>query len=446
MAGIGGPGMNGGTVLVAALLLVAAALVVWPVHSIRARRRRVLVTGRGSGGADPDDALMDWIRELGRTPEAPVDASGDSPTLGRPGGVPYQPATAAATSGRQTALGWPSRDVTGSPSWPGATRGPAGPMGPAGPTRPPTRRDPRRPAGTARPAATTPDTGRGGGTTVAAIERDSGAVEAGCRGEASGAVAAVGRGDGEDARRGELFGSATAEGRGEDVDRREYRSVGLADMTAGPSSAVTSVRATRSTARLLPLVGLVGGGVGAVVGGPVAAVAVAGYGMLAVRAVLRWRTNRRAERIRRRGLDQLCGLAADLRAGLSVPHALEVAVAGGWDDSDRLRQLTSAAVRLADRTGAPLAELVERIEADARATDRGLAAAAAQAAGARATGWLLAALPIGGIGLGYGIGVDPVAVLLHSTVGGVCAVLAVALQVVGLLWAERLGATPGRAG
>ncbi len=205
------------------------------------------------------------------------------------------------------------------------------------------------------------------------------------------------------------------------------------------------VRTKRSTARVLPVVGLLGGGVGAVVGGPVAAVALAGYGTLAVRAALRWRANRGAERDRRRGLDQLCGLAADLRAGLPIPHALDVTAVES-DGANRLRQLTSAAVRLADRTGAPLAELVERIEADARATDRGLAAAAAQAAGARATAWLLAALPIGGIGLGYGIGVDPMAVLLHSTVGGACAVAAVALQAVGLLWAERLGATPGRAG
>ncbi|MBM0232196.1 hypothetical protein JNW91_10175 [Micromonospora sp. STR1_7] len=190
------------------------------------------------------------------------------------------------------------------------------------------------------------------------------------------------------------------------------------------------------------MVGLVGAGVGAVIAGPVAGVAMGGYGTLVVRGLLRQRANRRAERVRRRGLDHLCGLAADLRAGLPVPPVIEIASTSG---SDRLRQLTSAAVRLADRTGAPLAELVERIEADARATDRGLAAAAAQAAGARATAWLLAALPVGGIGLGYGIGVDPVAVLLHSTVGGVCAVLAIALQVVGLLWAERLGATQGRA-
>lgn len=427
--------MTGGTVLVAALLLVAAALVAWPVHSIRARRRRVLTTGRGSGGADPDDALMEWIRELGRTPDGPVDGAGGSPTSGHPSGVPYQPQPTAGSSGRRTALGWPARDISGSPSRPGATGGPVGPSGPVGPTRPPTRRDPRRPAGTARPEAMTPDAGRGGGTSAVVI--DGGSVEAGRRSDASGAVTAVGRGDVEADRWGDTAGSVMAEGRA-DVD--------LADMTADGPSAVASARASRSPARVLPLVGLLGGGVGAVVGGPVAAVAVAGYCTLAVRAVLRWRANQRAERARRRGLDQLCGLAADLRAGLSVPHALEVAVAGQRDGPDRLRHLTSAAVRLADRTGAPLAELVERIEADARATDRGLAAAAAQAAGARATAWLLAALPIGGIGLGYGIGVDPVAVLLHSTVGGACAVLAVALQVVGLLWAERLGATPGRAG
>ncbi|MDG4778701.1 hypothetical protein O7614_03445 [Micromonospora sp. WMMD961] len=263
--------------------------------------------------------------------------------------------------------------------------------GPAGPTRPPARRDPRRPAGTARPESTNPEAG-----------------------------------------------STIVEARG-DVEHGDQQA---ADTMISGSSIVPRARTVRPTARVLPLAGLLGGGVGAVIGGPVAAVALASYGALAVRAVLRWRTNRRSEQVRRRGLDQLCGFAADLRAGLPVPPTLDVAVEG----PDRLRQLTSAAVRLADRTGAPLAELVERIEADARATDRGLAAAAAQAAGARATAWLLAALPVGGIGLGYGIGVDPVAVLLHSRVGGACAVLAVALQVVGLLWAERLSAAPGRTG
>ncbi|MBQ0894004.1 hypothetical protein KBX37_13005 [Micromonospora sp. U56] len=182
------------------------------------------------------------------------------------------------------------------------------------------------------------------------------------------------------------------------------------------------------------MVGLVAAALGVIAAGPVAGVLLGGYGVLGARAVLRRRAARHAVGERRRRLDQLCGLAADLRAGLPVPTP--------DDDGDRLGSLTRAAVRLADRTGAPLAELLERVEADARALDRGLAAASAQAAGARATALLLAALPLGGIGLGYGIGADPVAVLLHTPVGAVSALTAMGLQIGGLLWAERLGGTP----
>ncbi|GHJ57070.1 hypothetical protein Nm8I071_63770 [Nonomuraea sp. TT08I-71] len=188
----------------------------------------------------------------------------------------------------------------------------------------------------------------------------------------------------------------------------------------------------------LPAAAVVGAGAGALVGGPVAAVVLAAYGTLAARAVRRRRLRRAADRAHRHDLDQLGALAADLRAGLPPGRAIA-------DGPRRVARLARAAVRLADRTGAPLAELLERVEADARAADRGLAAAAAQAAGARATAWLLAGLPLGGIGLGYAIGVDPVAVLLHTPVGGGSAVAAVALQIGGLIWAERLGAAPGRA-
>ncbi|EEP72892.1 hypothetical protein MCAG_03219 [Micromonospora sp. ATCC 39149] len=291
-----------------------------------------------------------------------------------------------------------------------------------------------------------------------------------------------------------------------------------------------------SPRRAVLVAGVAGGGSGGLLAGPVAAVVAGAYGALLVRGLVRRRLARQAELARRHGLDQLCALAADLRAGVPVltaaatltsppvappsspapPFPLSLAAlssaappgvpdpvpiatitarstaplpapgsaldigrsgasagpdvastapglpgedpprsargigrqpvglaAGASDAPDRLRQLARAAVRLADRTGAPLAELLERIEADARAADRGLAAAAAQAAGARATAWLLAALPLGGIGLGYGVGVDPVAVLLHTPVGGGCAVAAVVLQFVGLLWTERLGAAPG---
>lgn len=185
--------------------------------------------------------------------------------------------------------------------------------------------------------------------------------------------------------------------------------------------------------RTLLLSAVLAAGMGALLGGPVAAVVGGAYGTLGVRALLRRRAARQADQLRRRHLEQLCDLAADLRAGLPVGQSTALSAAGGSGGT-----LIRAAVRLADRTGAPLADLLDRIDVDARAADRGRAAAAAQAAGARATAWLLAALPLGGIGLGYGIGVDPVAVLLHSAVGGSCAVLAVMLQVAGLLWTERL--------
>ena len=228
-----------------------------------------------------------------------------------------------------------------------------------------------------------------------------------------------------------------------------------------------------SPRRTLLLVVVPVAGVGMVSGGPVAAAAAGAYGAVAARAVLRRQLGNRAGREHRQQLDALCALAADLRAGLPVPAALSaataLAMAGPADPAGlsaprgsdlsgraarlaapgskqlaRITALVGAAGRLAEQTGAPLAELVERIEADARAMDRGLAAAAAQAAGARATAQLLAALPLGGIALGYAIGVDPLAVLLHTPIGAACAVAAIGLQLAGLAWADQLSAGAGR--
>lgn len=190
-----------------------------------------------------------------------------------------------------------------------------------------------------------------------------------------------------------------------------------------------------STRALIGYVAL--GAVGiVVVAGPVAALAVGVYGVLAVRGFGQRRTAQAAIRRRSRTVDTLCSLAADLRAGLP-PAAGSPATL----DEPRVAELAGAAWTLAEQTGAPLADLVERIEADVRAADRARSSAAAQAAGARATAWLLAGLPLGGILLGYGIGVDPLAVLLHTPLGAACAVGAIVLQVGGLTWADRLAAT-----
>jgi tight adherence protein B len=224
---------------------------------------------------------------------------------------------------------------------------------------------------------------------------------------------------------------------------------------------------------------------GLLLGGPVAAVVAAVYGALVVRAVLRRAHRQRAAALRASSLDGLCALAADLRAGLPPAIAamasdpFETSLAGpqsvgprsedlrpagrgfagsglaggrsaGSDSAGtrladpRLAELTAAVWRLGELTGAPAADLIERIEADARAGDRAKATAAAEAAGAQATAMLLAALPLGGIALGYSIGADPLQVLLHTKLGAACAIGAVTLQCAGLLWCDRLVAGPAR--
>ena len=197
----------------------------------------------------------------------------------------------------------------------------------------------------------------------------------------------------------------------------------------------------RGTPSGIALPALAVGLVGLVLAGPVAGVAGVAYGALALRALSRRRAARteRAEHVR--ALDRLGALAADLRAGLPIPAAMTALERGQL--RDRLQRLARAALALAEQTGAPLADLLDRIAADARSTRRAVAAAAAQAAGARATACLLAALPLGGIALGFGIGADPLSVLLHTPIGAGCALAAIGLQLVGLAWAERLTRIPG---
>ncbi|MEU8240600.1 hypothetical protein AB0C07_20345 [Actinoplanes missouriensis] len=172
-------------------------------------------------------------------------------------------------------------------------------------------------------------------------------------------------------------------------------------------------------------------------GGPVGAVITAIYAALGAGEWTRRDRRKRASAARAAELDRLGALVADLRAGLPP-----VAAAGSPDYSvggaGRIRELVAAVWRLAEQTGAPAADLLDRIESDARSAGRATATAAAQAAGAQATALLLAGLPLGGIGLGYAIGADPLAVLLRTPIGAACALTAVLLQVAGLRWSQRL--------
>jgi tight adherence protein B len=228
--------------------------------------------------------------------------------------------------------------------------------------------------------------------------------------------------------------------------RRRYAGAGV----------TVRLRVARAGCRQLPAplraggLALVVGVAAALVGGGVAGVAAGCYGGLAVAAAGRRRRVRHAAQHRGALLDLLGAAAADLRAGLPPATALAglmppPALAGLASAADPLAARAHAALRLADRTGAPLADLLEHIEADARAADRTHAAARAQAAGARATALLLAALPVGGIALGYSMGVDPLSVLRFTPLGAACATGAIVLQLAGLVWSQRM-ARPGVAG
>jgi tight adherence protein B len=222
----------------------------------------------------------------------------------------------------------------------------------------------------------------------------------------------------------------------------------------GRLRAAAASLAARNPRRLTGLVAATAAAVGWLAGGPVAGFVFAVYGTLVTGAMVRRRQRREAAEARAASLDHLTALGADLRAGLPPAGAADrlgvpaATAARGSQHANcaerRIADLTDAVWRLAEQTGAPAADLVERIEADARGADRAKAAAAAQAAGAQATALLLAALPLAGIGLGYMIGADPLRVLLHTPLGAACAAGAVVLQCAGMLWADRLANGPTR--
>ncbi|HWS36663.1 MAG TPA: hypothetical protein VN408_28490 [Actinoplanes sp.] len=196
--------------------------------------------------------------------------------------------------------------------------------------------------------------------------------------------------------------------------------------------------------------------VAGVVGGPVGAFVAVAYAGLGAHEWDRSRRRRQAGDRRGADLDEVAHLVAELRAGIppvivaasrtrdepqSGPSERDAAPRSDGRGTDaRIQRLTAAVWRLAECTGAPAADLLERIERDAREADRAARSAGAQAAGAQTTAVLLTGLPGVGIGMGYLIGGDPVDVLLYTPWGAACAVGAVVLQIAGLKWSQRLTA------
>jgi tight adherence protein B len=131
----------------------------------------------------------------------------------------------------------------------------------------------------------------------------------------------------------------------------------------------------------------------------------------------------------------LADAGAVARAGGDVPRSL-------GNGPVRFGLLAAAWV-VSDRSGASLAEIVGRLEAEVRAELGQRQQVLAHLAGARATMAMLAGLPVLGLALADGIGADPVGVLLGTRGGQAVLLVGIFLDVVGVLWSMRILRTAG---
>ncbi len=135
------------------------------------------------------------------------------------------------------------------------------------------------------------------------------------------------------------------------------------------------------------------------------------------------------------------GVAGNVLAALAASTRWNVDEAVGQDlgevaadVADRLR----TGWLLSARYGVPWARVVGALAADVENRARVDAERAAEVAGPTFSGYVLAALPALGLLLGVGMGAQPVAVLLGSSVGHLLLLAGTVLTCAGLLWSARI--------
>lgn len=133
----------------------------------------------------------------------------------------------------------------------------------------------------------------------------------------------------------------------------------------------------------------------------------------------------------------LAPAAAAARLGDGIAPALRRGAAERPDTATDVERI-ALAWSLAERHGIPLAELLDRAQADIRWRVRFGATVRAQLAGPRATAAVLTALPLLGIGLGQLVGADPLGVLRGGLLGQALLVVGVALMAAGGAWSDRI--------
>lgn len=162
--------------------------------------------------------------------------------------------------------------------------------------------------------------------------------------------------------------------------------------------------------------------------------------------------------------DALRTLAAELRAGSTPSEALirstgspplwpgaitaarfgEPIDAGFRADAERDPELSEALRQLAAcwhvgiNRGSGLVVSLDRLVLSLRAQQEVRATVRNELAAPRATGRMLAFLPVVGVAMGYLLGADPIAWFLGTSAGGLVLALAIALTVLGAIWTHRI--------
>lgn len=194
---------------------------------------------------------------------------------------------------------------------------------------------------------------------------------------------------------------------------------------------------------------------------PLGVLATAGVGCAVGLARLRRRATAAAA-VSQRVRETCDALADDLAAGASTERALARAeqdwpalepvlaahrlgldVADAWRGASTLPgasglRLVAAAWQVTGRTGQGLAAALRRVAGDLRAAEASRRVVTSELASARATGRLVAGLPVVAWLMGSGSGQHPVAWLLGGPVGWAVLALGGGLLVLGLGWIELI--------
>jgi tight adherence protein B len=236
-----------------------------------------------------------------------------------------------------------------------------------------------------------------------------------------------------------------------------YSALGRRAVVSRPSDAVLAL--VLSAVALVGLVALVG-----VVDTRIGVVAVAGTVIAPVASRLASGVLHRRDRHQTQAsvVDLCDALAAELHAGLATQPALELACGEGsrWamiaatgrfggDVPTALRaaaqrpgaaglRAVAAAWDVSARSGAGLAEVLDKVASALRDELDARAEISASVAPARTTAKMLAALPVFGLALGASMGAHPLDFLLSTSLGVACLAAGLLLALVGVLWVERL--------